>query len=306
MRKILKMLASRIMEFVGYSAPQTITRALLEESVTALLRQLPEWVKERKVTAAVILGSAWGGATQDFKVHARVPFALIPHLGKATALGHLGEIQFIEISGKLLTVFSGRKHFYESGDKLPVLVMAYITKALGAKVLFVTNAAGSLSSKYAPGSAMVIRDHLRFSLPDPLLGVEVGAFSDKLFNPIEPLYDRELSTSLYRLLQDSGINTYTGTYVGVSGPTYESGAEIRMFAQLVDHCGAVGMSTIIESIAAHVSGIKVVALSCITNFGAGLTEKVVDANEVVDELHAIMPKLQPVVRQFLHLLAEKF
>lgn len=216
---------------------------------------------------AVVLGSGWSGLTGHLHDPVRIPYAQLDGFPRATVAGHAGELWLGRLGTHQVAVMSGRKHAYESGNvdgmKLPLQTL----RALGCEVLVQTNAAGSLRPDMPPGSLMLLNDHINLSQHSPLVG-EVGS---ERFVDMSNAYDPALRTTAHAVARLSGVPLHEGVYLWVFGPQFETPAEIRMFRLL--GADAVGMSTVPETILARRVGMRVLALSLMTNMAAGLSDE---------------------------------
>lgn len=244
-----------------------------------------------EVRAAIVLGSGLGSFADEIKNATRVPFAEVPGFGRATIEGHAGWIVFGEISGVSVAVQQGRFHYYEGYDMEQVMLPVRAFGLMGVKNLILTNAAGSLDPDMQPGSLMLITDHINCIGENPLRGENDERLGPR-FPDMTTVYDREFeqiateeAAAIARERFESGADKtdtdflHRGIYCALSGPTYETPAEIRMYRQL--GADAVGMSTVPESIAACHMGMRVLAISCITNFAAGMTDSPLDHDHVM-------------------------
>lgn len=216
---------------------------------------------------AVVLGSGWGGLTTHIKDPVRIAYAELQGFPIASVAGHGGELWLGHIGAMPVAVMSGRKHGYETGAvdgmKLPLQVL----QGMGCSVLVQTNAAGSLRADLPPQSLMAINDHLNLPQRSPLIG-ETG--SERFVSMVDA-YDPTLLARAIACAAEQGIHLHTGIYAWAFGPQFETPAEIRMLARL--GADAVGMSTVPETILARHMGMRVLALSLITNMGAGLSQE---------------------------------
>ena len=215
---------------------------------------------------AIILGSGLGGFTRHIERPTRIPFTDLPGLPPATVVGHAGELVHGMVDGQEVVALSGRLHAYEgySADLLGLPVR--IVHALGARTLFLSNAAGAIRPDLAPGSLMLIRDHINLTWGNPLIGpVRPG---EQRFPDMSSPYSRSLGNAFIDLARAAGAAVSEGTYAAVLGPSYETRAEIRMLAGM--GADAVGMSTVPEVLVARALGMRVTAVSCITNAAAGV------------------------------------
>jgi purine-nucleoside phosphorylase len=234
---------------------------------TAALEVLVARVAEFVPRVAVVLGSGWGGLTAHIKDPIRIPYADLQGFPSAGVAGHGGDLWFGHIGSHAVAVMSGRKHSYETGAvdsmKLPLQVL----HRMGCGVLVQTNAAGSLRADLPPQSLMAIRDHINLPQRSPLVG-ETG--SERFVSMVDA-YDPSLLTHALSRAAERGTSLHTGVYAWAFGPQFETPAEIRMMALL--GADAVGMSTVPETILARHMGMRVLALSLITNMGAGLSQE---------------------------------
>lgn len=230
-----------------------------------------ETIRQRAPTAApriaVVLGSGWGGLTQHVQNPTRIAYAELVGFPQATVAGHQGELWLGRIGQHEVAVMSGRKHGYESGAVDGMTTPLRALQALGCQVLVQTNAAGSLRSNMPPQSLMVIGDHINLPQRSPLVG-ETGS---ERFVGMTNAYDSALRQQAVRIAQTHGTTLQTGIYAWAFGPQFETPAEIRMMQML--GADAVGMSTVPETILARHAGMRVLALSFITNMGAGLSSE---------------------------------
>ena len=227
--------------------------------------QVRNFAPQAQPRIAVVLGSGWAGLTEHIADPVRIPYAALDGFPQATVSGHQGELWLGRLGAHEVAVMSGRKHAYESGEvdgmKLPLRTLA----ALGCDVLVQTNAAGSLRAEMQPGSLMVIADHLNLPQRSPLIG-EPG--SDR-FVGMHDAYDPALRAVAKGVAEARGVTLHEGVYAWCFGPQFETPAEIRMCQRL--GADAVGMSTVPETILARHAGLRVLAISLMTNMGAGLS-----------------------------------
>ncbi|WP_374315217.1 purine-nucleoside phosphorylase [Aquabacterium sp.] len=228
-----------------------------------------QWVQERapqyRPRVAVVLGSGWGGLTTHIEQPVRIPYAELEGFPKATVPGHQGELWLGRIGGVDVAVMSGRKHAYETGDVTGMRVPLETLRELGCRIVVQTNAAGSVRADMPPGSLMVLSDHINLTQRSPLIG-EGGA---ERFVNLSDAYDPDLRALAKETAAQLGVPLHEGVYVWLMGPQFETPAEIRMFQKL--GADAVGMSTVPETILSRYLGLRVVALSLMTNMAAGLS-----------------------------------
>ena len=216
---------------------------------------------------AVVLGSGWGGVTAHMVDPVRVAYADLPGFPVATVAGHGGELWLGNIGANPVAVMSGRKHGYETGAVDGMQLPLQVLKELGCEVLVQTNAAGSLRAGLPPLSLMALSDHINLPQRSPL----VGQSGSERFVSMVDAYDPALLAQAKQLAQQQGTTLNSGVYAWAFGPQFETPAEIRMMALL--GADAVGMSTVPETILARHMGMRVLALSLITNMGAGLSHE---------------------------------
>ena len=214
---------------------------------------------------AVVLGSSWGALTTLIDAPTRIRYDELEGFPHATVQGHCGELWLGRIGSNQVAVMSGRKHVYENGEVQGMQLPLHALRELGCEVLVQTNAAGSLRSAMAPGSLMVLTDHINVSQRSPL----VGAGGTDRFVDMRDAYDSALRDTALVVAATRGVALHEGVYAWALGPQFETPAEIRMFQTL--GADAVGMSTVPETIIARHAGLRVLALSLMTNMGAGLS-----------------------------------
>lgn len=219
----------------------------------------------------LILGSGWGSALAPFRELASCSSADIPGLGLPSVTGHGGKIVLAECHGVKTLVFQGRRHWYEGDGWLPVLLPVYLLKTMGARSVLLTNSSGGIRGDMQPGSLCLLRDHINLMGDHPFRGPHQPLWGAR-FTDLSQVYCPEWNRLLFAAASDAGFPLTEGVYAALSGPSYETPSEIRMLAQ----AGAdlVGMSTVPEAIAARTCGMRVAALSCVTNNAAGLASTI--------------------------------
>ncbi len=212
----------------------------------------------------IVLGSGLGSLADEAENTISVPYEDIPGFPVPTVSGHAGRLVVGEIEGRRVALFQGRGHYYERGDARAMAVALASFKRLGGEALFLTNAAGGLREEWRPPALVAITDHINYAGANPLIGLA----SDERFVPLVDAYDPPLRDRLRRAASEAGIDLQEGVYMWFSGPSFETPAEIRA-AKLLG-ADLVGMSTVPEVILARLLGLKCLAVSVVTNFGAGL------------------------------------
>lgn len=256
---------------------------------------IPEAFFKAKPACGLILGSGWSNALTPDEPPLCVPYQAIPHLGASTVQGHAGTLQLMKLGGKTIVVFAGRRHYYEGCGWMPVVMPVELMRRMGIKTILLTNAAGGVSSRLQPGDLMVIRDHINVSGLNPLQGPHHPEWGTR-FPDMSNLYNRQLSRKLLNAgTEDGHINE--GVYLFNPGPAYETPAEVRTIGTL--GADAVGMSTVPEALLANAIGMKVVALSCITNMAAGISGPHLNHKEVLEQSKLAQPRMAAVITKFV-------
>lgn len=225
---------------------------------------------------AIVLGSGLGGFEDRLSEQIRIPFSRVG-LPQASVEGHRGEIVFGSFAGRNVAVLSGRVHYYEGYDMAKVVTAVRVMAVLGARTAIFSNAAGAINPDFRPGDLMVISDHINLMGVNPLRGENPAGLGPR-FPDMTEVYKPQIRALFHKAAQAIGVTLREGVYLAVSGPSYETPAEIRAFKVL--GADAVGMSTVPEVIAARHAGLWVGAISCITNMAAGLSGALLSHDEV--------------------------
>ncbi|HBM15318.1 MAG TPA: purine-nucleoside phosphorylase [Lentisphaeria bacterium] len=257
-----------------------------------------KWPKA-KPFGSFVLGSGWGDAINIFNIKAELAYSEISGFGKTGVVGHAGKLSLVEIKGKEFFVFQGRRHYYEGEGWTPVLIPAYITMKSGAKIFFLSNAAGGI--KYAPGDLMVITGHINAMGANPLIGPHHSELGPR-FPDQSNTYCPELIKVMEKCAAKAKVKLKKGVYVAASGPSYETPPEIKFYKAI--GADAVGMSTVPEAIVANSMGLRVGAMSCITNFAAGISPVPLSHKEVVETLDATMPNIHRLIPEIVKAFSE--
>jgi purine-nucleoside phosphorylase len=245
-----------------------------------------------KPKLAIVLGSGLGAFAEELERTVKIPYDEIPHFSRSTVEGHAGQLVIGELNGVAVVVQQGRFHYYEGYSMEQVMFPMRAFGRMGIESVILTNAAGSLDTEMSPGSLMLISDHLNMMGVNPLRGSNDERFGPR-FPDMTSVYDKdiqevvvevanEIARERFEKGRDESLTDFLhrGVYCALSGPTYETPAEIRLYRLL--GADAVGMSTVPEAIAARHQGIKVAGISCITNYGAGMTEETINHEEVME------------------------
>jgi xanthosine phosphorylase len=244
----------------------------------------------------IVLGSGLGGLADELRDAIAVPYAEIPGFPPSTVAGHAGRFVLGTLEGVPIACMQGRFHLYEGHPpaviKLPIRTFA----ALGVDALVLTNAAGSLRREVGPGSLMLITDHINAMWTNPLVGPNDDDWGER-FVGLEDAYDPGLRARLHELAAELGIDLHDGVYCALLGPLFETPAEIRAYRVL--GADAVGMSTVPEVIVARHAGLRVAAISAITNLAVGLSEEAVDHEQTLRGAAMAAADLTRLVRAFV-------
>jgi len=227
----------------------------------------------------VVLGSGLGNVVDAVQIETEIPYAEIPGAKAATVIGHQGRMILGRAGSLPVVLLSGRMHFYEGYEMAEVMLLSRVIGRLGIKKLIVTNAAGGINTSYTPGDLMLISDHINLMGVNPLRGPNVDELGLR-FPDMTEAYPESLRDTAKEVARGLGIELKEGVYLALSGPTYETPAEIRAFRTL--GADAVGMSTVPEVIAMSHMGIPVLGISCITNMAAGILKQKLTHVEVMD------------------------
>jgi purine-nucleoside phosphorylase len=264
----------------------------LERAVRARTDILP--------AAGIVLGSGLGGLADDVEDAVAIPFEELPGWPVATAPGHAGRLLLGRLAGVPIVALQGRFHVYEGNDPGLVVQPVLLFGRLGARVVVLTNAAGGVNPAYGPGTLMLIADHLNLTGRTPLLGPNADDIGQR-FPDLVDAYSPRLRDRLRDAAEAEGVPLEEGVYAGLLGPQYETPAEVRMLRSL--GADAVGMSTVLECIAARWAGLEVCGVSLVTNAGAGYTGEPLTHAEVLAAGNEAGPRLARVVRRFVEGLA---
>jgi purine-nucleoside phosphorylase len=262
--------------------------AALAAAVRARTALVPE--------VGIVLGSGLGDLADGLADAIAIPFAELPGWPAATAPGHAGRLLLGRLGGRVVVMLQGRFHLYEGNDPGLVIQPVLLFKQLGARIVVLTNAAGGLDPTFGPGTLMVMRDHINLTGRSPLIGRNADELGPR-FPDLTDAWSPRLRERLRAAAAAEDVPLAEGIYVGLTGPTYETPAEVRMLASLGGH--AVGMSTVLECIAARWVGLEVCGVSLVTNAGAGYTGEPLTHEEVLESGREAGPRLARVIRRFV-------
>ncbi len=248
----------------------------------------------------IVLGSGLGSLADDVDDPVAIPFAELPGWPAATAPGHAGRLLLGRLAGLEVVLLQGRFHLYEGNAPGLVVQPVLLMRRLGASIVLLTNAAGGINEAYGPGTLMIVADHLNLTGRTPLLGRNADSIG-KRFPDMTHTWDPELRRRLHEAGAAEGVGLEEGVYAGLLGPSYETPAEIRMLRTA--GADAVGMSTVLEAIAARWAGLRVCGVSLVTNPAAGVTGEPVTLEEVLSAGEEAEPRVARVIRRFARELA---
>jgi len=241
---------------------------MLEQPQARAARSILKRIGDFKPKIGIVLGSGLGKLADSIKDPIIISYDELPDFGVSTVQGHAGRLVLGFLQGVPVACFQGRLHFYEGTANESAQIFIRTLKLVGCEMVILTNAAGSMNMDAGPGSLMLITDHINFSFKNPLVGKNDDVFGER-FVPMNDAYDPELRLLALEVAKKNNIKLHQGIYMGVLGPSFETPAEIQAF--MVMGANAVGMSTVPEVILARHCGLRVLAISAITNYAAGLS-----------------------------------
>ena len=243
---------------------------------------------------AIVLGSGLGDYAEQIRVVTEIPYAEIEGFPVSTVPGHAGKFIFGYLDEIPVVCMKGRVHYYEGYDVTDVVLPTRLMKLLGAKILFLTNAAGGVNTSFHAGDLMLIRDHISVFAPNPLIGQNFDELGVR-FPDMTQVYDRNLQEILKKTAAEQKIALQEGVYAQLTGPSYETPAEVELLRRL--GADAVGMSTAVEAVAANHMGMRICGISCISNLAAGMTKQPLSHEEVQAAADSAAPKFQKLVTE---------
>lgn len=258
------------------------------ENCLKSVREKTDFVPE----AALILGSGLGEYAEEIKVSASIEYKDIEGFPVSTVAGHKGRFVFGYVNQVPVVIMQGRVHYYEGYPMTDVVLPARLMGLMGAKTLFLTNAAGGVNKDFDPGDFMLIRDHISTFVPSPLLGTNIEELGPR-FPDMSQVYSRRLQQIIKNAAKEEGIGLREGVYMQLTGPAYESPAEVSMCRIL--GADAVGMSTACEAVAARHMGMEVCGISCITNMACGILDQPLSHAEVQETADRVAPQFKRLI-----------
>lgn len=262
------------------------------------LQKCFESVKEKidleqfKPKVALVLGSGLGDYADEIKIHSTLDYHDIEGFPVSTVPGHKGRFIFGHVNDVPVVIMQGRVHYYEGYPISDVVLPARLIKLMGAEVLFLTNAAGGVNYDFSAGDFMLIRDHIANFVPSPLIGENMDELGTR-FPDMSEVYDKDLRAIIKSCAKNLNIDLKEGVYVQLTGPNYETPAEVKMCRILGGD--AVGMSTACEAVAANHMKMKICGISCISNLGCGMSDKPLNHIEVQE----VADRVAPLFKQLL-------
>ncbi len=243
---------------------------------------------------ALVLGSGLGDFAETIRVVCEISYGEIGEFPVSTVPGHAGKFIFGYVGDVPVACMKGRVHYYEGYPISDVVLPVRLLKLMGARILFLTNAAGGVNTSFQAGDLMMIKDHIAVFAPNPLVGPNMDELGPR-FPDMSHVYDLTLQKLIRSTARENHIFLQEGIYTQLTGPSYESPAEIRMLRLL--GCDAVGMSTVAEAIAANHMGMKICGISCISNLAAGMTANPLSHQEVQEAADMAAPAFKKLVTE---------
>ncbi|WP_294482570.1 purine-nucleoside phosphorylase [uncultured Ruminococcus sp.] len=272
--------------------------------ISEKLEKAKEYICKRagiNPAVGIVLGSGLGNFAERAEIVSEIPYEDIPCFPRSTVEGHKGRFVFGKIGKTPVVIMQGRVHYYEGYPMEDVIMPARIMGLLGIKTLLLTNAAGGVNKGFSAGDLMLIKDHISCFVPNPLIGKNFSELGTR-FPDMSEVYDRELSGRIKACAESLGTELKEGVYCQLTGPSYETPAEIKMLSVL--GADAVGMSTAVEAIAARHMGVRVCGISLITNMAAGISEVPLSHEEVKEAADKAEVKFGALVERFIAGLSE--
>lgn len=271
----------------------TLSSAINPNAVAAKIRErFPEY--EPKL--GIVLGSGLGGFADELQDKVSIPYAELPGFPVMSVHGHSGAMVLGRMSGVDVVCLQGRAHSYEGPSHEAVKMYVRTLKCLGCEYFIAISACGSLRPEVGPGELMLIHDHINFQPGNPLIGPNDDAFGPRFF-PVDEAYDPAARSTMLRIAMEEEIQLTEGVYIAVSGPNYETAAEIRAFQRL--GADAVGMSTVPEVLVAVHCGMKVLVIASMTNYATGIAETSHSHEAVVAMAMQSSEKVKRLMRKFI-------
>ena len=245
-----------------------------------------------KPEIALILGSGLGDYAESIDIKDTVEYSDIEGFPVSTVKGHKGRFVFGYVEDKPVVIMQGRVHFYEGYDITDVVLPTRLMGMLGAKKLILTNAAGGVNKEFVPGDFMILSDHILYGVPNPLIGPNIEELGTR-FPDMSNVYNKKMQDTIRKIAKQQGVDVKSGVYMQLTGPSFETPAEIRAFRTL--GADAVGMSTACEAIAARHMGLEVCGISCVTNMAAGILDQPLTHEEVQETADRVAKEFKQLI-----------
>lgn len=249
-----------------------------------------------KPEVGIVLGSGLGAFANQIKIEVRIPFQEIPHFVAPTVEGHSGYLIFGHVEQKEVIILQGRNHFYEGHSMELVTYPTKVLARMGVQKLMLTNSAGGFADGMKAGDFMIIADHINMMGTNPLIGPNQREFGPR-FPDMTEVYNKKLIQNVERACEKVKARYHKGVYCGMTGPSYETPAEIR-FLKIIGG-SAVGMSTVAEAIIANHMGLQVAGISCITNLAAGISSQKLSHDEVTETAKMVEYQFCEILKEFV-------
>ncbi len=264
----------------------------IEESAEFLRNFYPN-----HIDASVILGSGLGDLADEISETKKIDYKDIPNFPVSTVFGHAGRLIAGKAGSRNILIMQGRFHYYEGYGMDDITFPIRVMSRMGIKKLLLTNASGGINLKFKPGDLMIIKDHINLSMKNPLIGKNLDDFGPR-FPDMSRCYSISLNKKIADICSSGGVDYVSGVYAYLTGPSFETPSEIKMLRKL--GADAVGMSTVPEAIVAKHCGMEICGISCITNMAAGILNKPLSHEEVIETSNMVKDKFKYVLRKLLY------
>ncbi|MCA0985865.1 purine-nucleoside phosphorylase [Guptibacillus algicola] len=273
---------------------------VIKQEIQDAASYITENAGEVKPEIGLILGSGLGVLAEEIENPVKIAYSDIPNFPVSTVAGHAGQFVFGKLNGKNVAAMQGRFHYYEGYEMDKVTFPVRVMRELGIEKIIVTNAAGGVNEEFEPGDLMVLSDHINNFGANPLIGPNSEEFGPR-FPDMSTAYSKDLQKLAHETATELGMKLQSGVYVGNTGPTYETPAEVRMLRTLGGD--AVGMSTVPEVIVARHAGMEVLGISCISNMAAGILDQPLHHGEVIETTEKVKANFLLLVKNIVEKMA---
>ena len=252
-----------------------------------------------KPEIGIICGSGWGALNEIFQHSSSIDYINMPGMSSTTVEGHEGKLLLCKFNQRQILLFQGRRHFYEGSGWDPIAFPIHLSHALGIKTMILTNAAGGINPLFEVGDLMLLEDHINFMGCNPLIGPNLNPSMPRFPDQSE-IYNMNLRDQILEIGQSVDFAIRKGVYLALSGPSFETPAEIKAFQML--GADAIGMSTVPEAMVCNALGMKVIGLSCISNLAAGIAPHKLSHKDVQNASEIALPKMKKLILVILKTL----